>query len=156
MQYNIDIHIKYENNTEYREALRKVFKMNCIEDINNKDLDNESLNIPNVHQKYLNIYSKEKRKMSDLKTHWKILFQQRWEVVISKNGKAPEHNIRLSKTELERHYVAADEILQKAEKIMNEQEGKVEYLKSVLSMIENRSFHINNAINWRKFVAGLG
>ena len=42
------------------------------------------------------------------------------------------------------------------EKIMNEQKGKVEYLKSVLSMIENRSFHINNAINWRKFVAGLG
>ena len=124
--------------------------------IDDKDLDNESLNIPNVHQKYLNIYSKEKRKMSDLKTHWKILFQQRWEVVISKNGKAPEHNIRLSKTELERHYVAADGILQKAEKIMNEQEGKVEYLKSVLSMIENRSFHINNAISWRKFVAGLG
>ena len=124
--------------------------------IDDKDLDNESLNIPNVHQKYLNIYSKEKRKMSDLKTHWKILFQQRWEVGISKNGKAPEHNIRLSKTELERHYVAADEVLQKAEKIMNEQEGKVEYLKSVLSMIENRSFHINNAISWRKFVAGLG
>ena len=124
--------------------------------IDDKDLDNESLNIPNVHQKYLNIYSKEKRKMSALKTHWKILFQQRWEVVISKNGKAPEHNIRLSKTELERHYVAADEVLQKAEKIMNEQEGKVEYLKSVLSMIENRSFHINNAISWRKFVAGLG
>ena len=124
--------------------------------IDDKDLDNESLNIPNVHQKYLNIYSKEKRKMSDLKTHWKILFQQRWEVVISKNGKAPEHNIRLSKTEFERHFVAADEILQKAEKIMNEQEGKVEYLKSVLSMIENRSFHINNAISWRKFVAGLG
>ena len=124
--------------------------------IDDKDLDNESLNIPNVHQKYLNIYSKEKRKMSDLKTHWKILFQQRWEVVISKNGKAPEHNIRLSKTELERHYVAADDVLQTAEKIMNEQKSKVEYLKSVLSMIENRSFHINNAINWRKFVAGLG
>ena len=34
--------------------------------IDDKDLDNESLNIPNVHQKYLNIYSKEKRKMSDL------------------------------------------------------------------------------------------
>ena len=121
-----------------------------------KDLDNESLNKTKVHQKYLDIYSKEKRKMSDLETHWKVLFQQRWEVVISKNGKAPDHNIRVSKTELERHYVGADEVLQKAEKIMNEQKSKVEYLKSVLSMIENRSFHINNAINWRKFVAGLG
>ena len=121
-----------------------------------KDLDNESLKIPNLHLKYLNIYSKEKRKVSDVKTHWKVLFQQRWEVVISKNGKAPDHNIRISKSELEKHYVAADESLQKAEKILNEQEGKVDYLKSVLSMIENRSFHINNAISWRKFVAGLG
>ena len=124
--------------------------------IDDKDLDNESLKIPNLHQKYLNIYSKEKRKLSDLKTHWKVLFQQRWEVVISKNGRAPEHNIRISKSELEKHYVAADESLQKAEIILNEQEGKVDYLKSVLSMIENRSFHINNAISWRKFVAGLG
>ena len=124
--------------------------------IDDKDLDNESLKIPNLHQKYLDIYSTEKRKLSDLKTHWKVLFQQRLEVVISKNGKAPEHNIRISKSELEKHYVAADESLQKAEKILNEQEGKVDYLKSVLSMIENRSFHINNAINWRKFVAGLG
>ena len=124
--------------------------------IDDKDLDNESLKIPNLHQKYLDIYSKEKRKLSDLKTHWKVLFQQRWEVVVSKNGMAPDHNIRISKSELEKHYVAADESLQKAEKILNEQEGKVDYLKSVLSMIENRSFHINNAINWRKFVAGLG
>jgi len=112
--------------------------------IDDKDLDNESLKIPNLHQKYLDIYSKEKRKLSDLKTHWKVLFQQRWEVVISKNGRAPAHNIRISKSELEKHYVAADESLQKAEKILNEQGGKVEYLKSVLSMIENRSFHINN------------
>jgi hypothetical protein len=124
--------------------------------IDDKDLDNESLNIPNVHQKYLDIYSKEKRIIRDLETHWKVVFQERWEAVISKNGKAPEHNIRISKTELERHYVAADGALQKAEYIMNEQKSKVEYLKSVLSMIENRSFHINNAINWRKFVAGLG
>ena len=124
--------------------------------IDDKDLDNESLNIPNVHQKYLDIYSKEKRIIRDLETRWKVVFQERWEAVISKNGKAPEHNIRISKTELERHYVAADSVLQKAEYIMNEQKSKVEYLKSVLSMIENRSFHINNAINWRKFVAGLG
>ena len=82
--------------------------------IDDKDLDNESLNIPNVHQKYLDIYSKEKRTLSDLETHWKVLFQQRWEAVVSKNGKAPDHNIRISKTELERHYVGADEVLQKA------------------------------------------
>ena len=81
--------------------------------IDDKDLDNESLKIPNLHQKYLDIYSKEKRKLSDLKTHWKVLFQQRWEVVISKNGRAPEHNIRISKSELEKHYVSDDESFRK-------------------------------------------
>jgi hypothetical protein len=91
-----------------------------------------------------------------LKTHWKVLFQQRWEVVVSKNGKPPNHNIRISKSELEKYYVGADESLQKAEKILNEQEAKIEYLSKILSIVENRSFHINNAITWRKFVAGLG
>ena len=124
--------------------------------IDDQDLDGESLKIPNTHAKYLELFTKEKKALREMKTHWKLLFQQRWEVVISKNGKPPDHNIRISKSELEKHYVAADESLQKAEKILNEQEGKVDYLKSVLSMIENRSFHINNAISWRKFVAGLG
>ena len=124
--------------------------------IDDQDLDGESLKIPNIHARYLEMYTKEKSSLREMKTHWKFLFQQRWEVVISKNGKPPEHNIRISKTELERHYVAADEVLQNAEKLMNEQEDKVDYLKSVLSILENRSFHINNAISWRKFVAGLG
>ena len=124
--------------------------------IDDQDLDGESLKIPNIHARYLEMYTKEKSSLREMKTHWKFLFQQRWEVVISKNGKPPEHNIRISKTELERHYVAADEVLQNAEKLMNEQEDKVDYLKSVLSILENRSFHINNAIRWRKFVAGLG
>jgi len=124
--------------------------------IDDNDLDNESLKIPNIHAKYLETYTKEKRALREMKTHWKLLFQQRWEAVISKNGKKPIANIRISKTELERYYVAADEVLQNAEKVMNEQEDKVDYLKSVLSIIENRSFHINNAISWRKFVAGLG
>ena len=124
--------------------------------IDDQDLDGESLKIPNIHAKYLEMYTKEKRALREMKTHWKLLFQQRWEVVISKNGKTPGANIRISKTELEKYYVAAEEILQNAEKVMNEQEDKVDYLKSVLSVIENRSFHINNAISWRKFVAGLG
>ena len=124
--------------------------------IDDQDLDGESLKIPNIHARNLEMYTKEKSSLREMKTHWKFLFQQRWEVVISKNGKPPEHNIRISKTELERHYVAADEVLQNAEKLMNEQEDKVDYLKSVLSILENRSFHINNAISWRKFVAGLG
>ena len=65
--------------------------------------DNQICNTPDI----FSCTPKEKRKLSDLKTHWKVLFQQRWEVVISKNGKAPDHNIRISKsvTELTEAYL---------------------------------------------------
>ena len=104
----------------------------------------------------MEMYTKEKRTLREFKRRWKVVFQQRWEAVIAKDGKPPEHNIRVSKSEMEKHYVGADNELQEFEKLLNEQEDKVDYLKSVLSILENRSFHINNAISWRKFVAGLG
>ena len=124
--------------------------------IDSHNLDGESLKIPNLHAKYMEMYTKEKRTLREFKRRWKVVFQQRWEAVIAKDGKPPEHNIRVSKSEMEKHYVGADSELQEFEKLLNEQEDKVDYLKSVLSILENRSFHINNAISWRKFVAGLG
>jgi len=39
MLYDINIQVDYNDNIEYRQALRKAFKMNCIEDINNADMD---------------------------------------------------------------------------------------------------------------------
>ena len=40
--YDTSIEVKYSNNTEFRESLRKVFKMNCIEEKENEVIDNES------------------------------------------------------------------------------------------------------------------
>ena len=124
--------------------------------IDSHNLDGESLKIPNLHAKYMEMYTKEKRTLREFKRRWKVVFQQRWEAVIAKDGRPPEHNIRISKSEMEKHYVGADSELQKFEKLLNEQEDKVDYLSGVLDNIKNRNWQIKNAIDWSKFQTGLG
>ena len=124
--------------------------------IDSHNLDGESLKIPNLHAKYMEMYTKEKRTLREFKRRWKVVFQQRWEAVIAKDGRPPDHNIRISKSEMEKHYVGADSELQEFEKLMNEQEDKVDYLSGVLDNIKNRNWQIKNAIDWSKFQTGLG
>ena len=124
--------------------------------IDSHNLDGESLKIPNLHAKYMEMYTKEKRTLREFKRRWKVVFQQRWEAVIAKDGRPPEHNIRISKSEMEKHYVGADSELQEFEKLLNEQEDKVDYLSGVLDNIKNRNWQIKNAIDWSKFQTGLG
>ena len=124
--------------------------------IDSHNLDGESLKIPNLHAKYMEMYTKEKRTLREFKRRWKVIFQQRWEAVIAKDGRPPDHNIRISKSEMEKHYVGADSELQKFEKLLNEQEDKVDYLSGVLDNIKNRNWQIKNAIDWSKFQVGLG
>ena len=40
--YNTSVEVEYSNNAEFRESLRKVFKMNCIEEKENEVMDKES------------------------------------------------------------------------------------------------------------------
>ena len=124
--------------------------------IDSQNLDGESLKIPNLHAKYMEMYTKEKRTLREFKRRWKVVFQQRWEAVIAKDGRPPDHNIRISKSEMEKHYVGADSELQEFERLMNEQEDKVDYLSGVLDNIKNRNWQIKNAIDWSKFQTGLG
>ena len=124
--------------------------------IDKQNLDGESIKIPNLHAKYMEMYTKEKRTLREFKRKWKVLFQKRWEAVIAKDGKKPEHDIRLSKSELEKYYVAADSELQDFEALINDQEDKVDYLSGVLDNIKNRNWQIKNAIDWSKFQVGLG
>ena len=124
--------------------------------IDNQNLDGESIKIPNLHAKYMEMYTKEKRTLREFKRKWKVLFQKRWEAVIGHKGKRPEHDIRLSKSEREKYYVAADSELQEFEALINDQEDKVDYLSGVLDNIKNRNWQIKNAIDWSKFQVGLG
>ena len=40
--YDIDLNVQYSNNQEFRQCLRDVFKMDCVYDKNNDELDEET------------------------------------------------------------------------------------------------------------------
>lgn len=42
MIYNINYDVDYNDNSQFRNALRNVFSMNCVEDTNNDVMDDES------------------------------------------------------------------------------------------------------------------
>ena len=51
-------------------------------------------------------------------------------------------------------YINSDEDLQKIQAKVVYQEAIVNYLEQILRIINNRSFTIKNAIEWRRFTSG--
>ena len=64
-------------------------------------------------------------------------------------------NLLLKKSQCDVHiYINADEDIQKVQAKIVYQEAIVNYLEQILRMINNRSFTIKNAIEWRRFTSG--
>lgn len=124
------------------------------------ELDQESLRIPQLHNKYLNFYHEEKLRYQGYKTNYSKLFKLKWEYY---TGKLSEDqlkelgwepfDLKILRQDVD-IYLDADKDLVELKNKMSIQEEKVEYLSSVLKGIMNRQFHIRDAIAWRKFLNG--
>ncbi len=119
--------------------------------IDDTTLDKESVKIPTLHGKYLELHSREKIFLNYLEVEYKKLYRERWEYY---SGKAEKpFQLKLLKTDLHIYLDSDDKLCELKEKI-DTQKQKVSYVESVIKSLETRSFHITNAINWRKFTAG--
>ena len=119
--------------------------------IDDTTLDKESVKIPTLHGKYLELHSREKIFLNYLGVEYKKLYRERWEYY---SGKAEKpFQLKLLKTDLHIYLDSDDKLCELKEKI-DTQKQKVSYVESVIKSLETRSFHITNAINWRKFTAG--
>lgn len=124
------------------------------------ELDQESLRIPQLHNKYLNFYHEEKLRFQGYKTNYSKMFKLKWEYY---TGKLSEDqlkelgwepfDLKILRQDVD-IYLEADKDLIELKNKMSIQEEKVEYLSSVLKGIMNRQFHIRDAIAWRKFLNG--
>lgn len=124
------------------------------------ELDQESLRIPQLHNKYLNFYHEEKLRFQGYKTNYSRMFKLKWEYY---TGKLSEDqlkelgwepfDLKILRQDVD-IYLEADKDLIELKNKMSIQEEKVEYLSSVLKGIMNRQFHIRDAIAWRKFLNG--
>jgi hypothetical protein len=125
------------------------------------ELADESVRIPQLHGKYLNIFHDESLVLRKYEADYKILRRQKWEYYSGKMSKDEltaldweqfDHRILRQDMDV---YLDSDADLIKIQTKIDMQKQKVDYLDSILKGINNRQWVIRNAIEWRKFMSGV-
>lgn len=129
--------------------------------IDGTELGDESIRIPQLHGKYLNIYHDECLVLRKLDADYNSLRKKKWEYY---NGKLSQQELdqfgwepfghRILRQDID-IYMDADDDLVKIRSKIELQKAKVEYLDSTIKGINNRQWMIRNAIEWRKFMSGV-
>ena len=140
--------------SEIQEKVRKELKINSLE------LDIESLRIPSLHSKYLQLLTEHSLLLKKTQGEYAVLKRNKW---IYYTGKASEDvykekgdfPLKLKTKDEERTFIEADEDIQKKKTEVEYYETVVDYLQEIVRQIGQRNFQIKNAIEWRKFEAGM-
>ena len=140
--------------SEIQEKVKRDLKINDME------LDIESLRIPSLHSKYLQLLTENSLKLKKANGELSVLRRNKW---IHYTGKASEEvykekgdfPLKLKTKDEERTFIEADEEFQAKKTEVEYYETVVEYLQEVIKQVGQRNFQIKNAIEWRKFEAGI-
>ena len=142
------------NLSEIQDQVKRDLKINDLE------LDIESLRIPSLHSKYLQLLTENSLKLKKANGELSVLKRNKWiyytgkatEEVYKEKGEFP---LKLKTKDEERTFIEADEDIQKKKTEVEYYETVVEYLQEIVKQIGQRNFQIKNAIDWRKFEAGM-
>ena len=126
--------------------------------LNDERLDNESFKNQELYSKYLDHKTNFELLLYRAKGDYKVLYREKWEYY---GGKADAKiyaskpfDLKVLKTDLG-VYISADEEIIDAENKIGYLETVVDYIKGVIKSIDNRGWDIKNAIEWKKFEAGV-
>ena len=126
--------------------------------VDDEHLDTESLKNQEIKAKYLDIKSKYELLLFKAKGDYKRIYRDKWEYY---GGKADAKvyvskpfDIKVLKTDLS-VYITSDEDVIDAENKIGYLETVVDYIKGVIKSVDNRGWDIKNAIEWKKFEAGV-
>ena len=120
-------------------------------------LDNASLAIPQLHQKYLTLLTEfnllQKKKSQDLKK----LQHKKW---LYYSGKAaPEEyedkpfQYKVMKSDVP-NWVSVDDDICKVEMQLDYYNAVIRTLEEILKQVHQMSYNIKNSIQWRSFIGG--
>lgn len=137
------------------ELLCEIEKDSVIDQAN---LDSEALKIPLLHAKYYRIFLEETRVFRGMDTAFASLKKSRIDYYLGRASdevyaNEPLH-VKVLKTEIDM-YLAADTKLAEMAARKEMQRSKCEAIEAFIKTINNRSFLIQSAIQWRRFQAGL-
>ncbi len=125
--------------------------------IDDTELDLESIRTPQVHNKYLKIYTQSCLQLKRVRDERKVLYRDKWEYYTGKS--APEvyqekpFDLKILKVDVG-IYIDADTEYQEIGQKEAYLEKMVDYLERVLKEINNRNWNIRNTIEWKKFLHG--
>jgi len=128
--------------------------------IDQTQLDSESSRTPQIHSKYLNFLMDEKLKLAKIQSDFRVMKKKKW---LYYTGKISEEELReenwepfeltVLKTDIDK-FLEADDDLQIISSKIKYAEIVVEYLESVIKIINNRQWNIRSVIDWLKFTNG--
>ena len=126
--------------------------------VDDEHLDTESLKNQEIKATYLDHKSKFELLLFKAKGDYKRLYREKWEYY---GGKADAKiyaskpfDLKVLKTDLG-VYISADEEIIDAENKIGYLETVIDYIKGVIKSVDNRGWDIKNAIEWKKFEAGV-
>ena len=125
--------------------------------INDTELDLESLKTPQLHNKYSKYYNKYKNLLKVAEQDLARITREKWEYYTGKADPAiyqeKPFNLKVLRQDVDKFIDADDNVIKARQKI--------EYIKQIckfcedtLKQINNRTFQIKNAIEWKKFTEG--
>ena len=125
--------------------------------IDDTELDLESIRTPQLHNKYLKIFTKHSLQYKKLQDDYKVLYREKWEYYTGKAS--PEvyaekpFELKVLKADIG-IYMEADKDLQQLGQRMAYTKQIADYLERILKEINNRNWTIRNTIEWKKFLHG--
>ncbi|AOO15609.1 single-stranded DNA binding protein [Cyanophage S-RIM12_RW_29_1109] len=139
------------------ESLQEMWKTDSVLD---DDLhDNDSLKIPQLHAKYMEYYNTFSLMKSEREIELNRITREKW---LYYKGKAPAaiykempFDLKLTTKEEILMFISADEDIGKIQYKIGYITQVLCFLDGVLRQINNRSFHIKNAIEWKRFQSGM-
>ena len=126
--------------------------------VDDEHLDTESLKNQEINATYLDHKSRYELLWFKAKGDYKRLYREKWEYY---GGKADAKiyatkpfDLKVLKTDLS-VCITSDEEVMNAENKIGDLETIVDYIKGVIKSVDNRGWDIKNAIEWKKFEAGV-
>ena len=126
--------------------------------VDDEHLDTESLKNQEIKATYLDHKTRYELLLYRAKGDYKRLYREKWEYY---GGKADAKiyaskpfDLKVLKTDLS-VYITSDEDIINAENKVGYLETVVDYIKGVIKSVDNRGWDIKNAIEWKKFEAGV-
>ena len=121
--------------------------------------DNDSLAIPQLHMKYMEFYNTYSLMKKEREIEMRRLIKDKW---LYYKGKAPSSvykqmpfDLKLTTKEEITMFIDADEDITKLQFKIDYIDQVLSFLDGVLRMINSRTYHIKNAIEWKKFQSGF-